>query len=49
MKPEPVAAALAALYGIGKVQGHWLQPTKTAMAYGIGIIATYWFVERMVA
>jgi len=44
-----VAAALAALYGIGKVRGHWLQPTKTAMAYGIGIIATYWFVERMVA
>tara|TARA_R110000824_G_scaffold77488_9_gene195926 strand:- start:241 stop:1230 length:990 start_codon:yes stop_codon:yes gene_type:complete len=44
-----VAAALAALYGIRKLRGHWLQPIKTATAYGIGIIATYWFVERMIA
>ncbi len=44
-----VAVALVALYGIRKLRGQWLQPTKTAMAYGIGIIATYWFVERMVA
>lgn len=44
-----VAVALAALYGIRKLRGQWLQPTKTAMAYGIGIIATYWFVERMIA
>tara|TARA_R110001606_G_scaffold11559_7_gene50119 strand:+ start:2891 stop:3880 length:990 start_codon:yes stop_codon:yes gene_type:complete len=44
-----VALALAALYGIQKLQSNWLHPTKTAMAYGIGIIATYWFVERMIA
>jgi hydrogenase/urease accessory protein HupE len=44
-----VAAALAAIYGLRKLRGHWLQPAKTATAYGIGIIATYWFVERMLA
>jgi hypothetical protein len=44
-----VAVALAALHILRKFQIHWLHPTKTAMAYGIGIIATYWFVERIVA
>ena len=44
-----VAVALAALHAIRKFQGLWLQPTKTAMAYGIGIISTYWFIERVVA
>ncbi len=44
-----VAAGLAALYGIRRMRDQWLQPTRTAMAYGIGIIATYWFVERMIA
>lgn len=44
-----VAVSLAVLSGIRKLQGQWLQSTKTAMAYGIGIIATYWFVERMIA
>ena len=44
-----VAVALALLHAIRKFQGLWLQPTKTAMAYGIGIISTYWFIERMVA
>ena len=44
-----VAVALAVLYGIRKLRSNWLHPTKTTMAYGIGIIATYWFVERMIA
>ncbi len=44
-----VAVALAVLYALRKFRVEWLQPTKTAMAYGIGIISTYWFVERMVA
>ncbi|WP_323799246.1 HupE/UreJ family protein [Parasphingorhabdus sp.] len=44
-----VAVALTALHAIRKFQGLWLQPTKTAMAYGIGIISTYWFIERVVA
>lgn len=44
-----VAVGLAILALIRKFQGQWLQPAKTATAYGIGIIATYWFVERMIA
>ena len=44
-----VAVALAALYVIRKLRSNWLHPTKTATAYGIGIISTYWFVERMIA
>jgi len=44
-----VAVALAVLHSLRELRGHWLQPAKTSMAYGIGIIATYWFVERMVA
>jgi hydrogenase/urease accessory protein HupE len=44
-----VAVALAVLHGLRKMRGHWLQPGKAATAYGIGIIATYWFIERMVA
>lgn len=44
-----VALALAVLHGLQKFQPSWLHPAKTATAYGIGIIATYWFVERMIA
>lgn len=44
-----VAVALAALHAVRKYRGLWLQPVKTTMAYGIGIISTYWFIERMVA
>ncbi|MEH6715011.1 HupE/UreJ family protein [Parasphingorhabdus flavimaris] len=44
-----VAVAMALLYGLRKFRIEWLQPTKTALAYGIGIISTYWFVERMIA
>ncbi|WP_417591993.1 HupE/UreJ family protein [Parasphingorhabdus sp.] len=44
-----VAVALAALYGIRQVRIQWLQPTKTALAYGIGSISTYWLIERMVS
>ena len=44
-----VAVALAVLHAIRTFQSQWLQPTKTAMAYGIGMIATYWFMERMIA
>ncbi len=44
-----VAAALAVLHGLRRYRDHWLHPTKTAIAYGIGIIATYWFVGRTFA
>jgi len=44
-----VAVALAAIYFLGKMRGHWLQSTKIAIAYGIGSIATYWFIERTFA
>ena len=41
-----VAVALATLYGLRHYRDSWLQPAKTTTAYGIGIIATYWFIER---
>lgn len=44
-----VAVALVILHAIRKFQGQWLPSTKAAMAYGIGIISTYWFIERMIA
>jgi len=44
-----VALALAALYGLRQLRQHWVQPAKTVMAYSIGIIATYWFIERTIA
>ncbi len=44
-----VAIAFATLALIRRVQLSWLQPIKTATSYAIGIIATYWFIERMVA
>ncbi|WP_373490196.1 HupE/UreJ family protein [Parasphingorhabdus sp.] len=44
-----VAVALAAIYFLGRMRGYWLQGTKTAIAYGIGSIATYWFIERTIA
>lgn len=44
-----VAMALVAIYFLGKMRGHWLQNTKTIIAYGIGSIATYWFIERAFA
>lgn len=43
-----VAIGLAALALIKRFNEAWLLPTKTATAYGIGIIATYWFIERMI-
>lgn len=44
-----VAVALAVLHGLRQFRSQWLHPVKSAMSYGIGIIATYWFIERMVA
>ncbi len=44
-----VAVALAVLHGLRKYRSQWLHPVKSAMSYGIGIIATYWFIERIVA
>ena len=44
-----VAVALATLYGLRQIRHHWVTTAKTAMAYGIGIIATYWFIERTIA
>lgn len=44
-----VAAAMAALHGLRRYRDRWLQPAKTATAYGIGIIATFWFIERTFA
>ncbi len=44
-----VAIAFALLALIRRFQQPWLQPTKTATSYAIGIIATYWFIERMIA
>ncbi|WP_417620898.1 HupE/UreJ family protein [Parasphingorhabdus sp.] len=44
-----VAIALAILHGLRQFKLSWVRPTKTATAYGIGIIATYWFIERMLA
>ncbi len=44
-----VGAALAVLHGLRRYRDHWLHPAKTAMAYSIGIIATYWFIERAFA
>jgi len=43
-----VAVGLFALWLIRKYKDQLTQPVKTATAYGIGIIATYWFIERMV-
>lgn len=44
-----VAVGLAILALIKRFKKAWLQPAKTMTAYGIGIIATYWFIERMIA
>lgn len=44
-----VAAGLAVLALIDKYRETLAKPVKTVTAYGIGIIATYWFVERLVA
>lgn len=44
-----VGIALAVLALIRRFQEKLLQPVKTAAAYGIGILATYWFIERMIA
>ena len=43
-----VAVALVVLWLIRKYRDQLTQPVKTATAYGIGIIATYWFIERMI-
>jgi hydrogenase/urease accessory protein HupE len=44
-----VAIAFGLLWLIRRFQQSWLQPVKTATSYAIGIVATYWFIERMVA
>ncbi|QTD54699.1 HupE/UreJ family protein [Parasphingorhabdus cellanae] len=44
-----VAMAFAVLALLHRFQQSWLQPVKTTTSYAIGIIATYWFIERMVA
>lgn len=44
-----VAVGLAILALIKRFGETWLPATKTMTAYGIGIIATYWFIERMIA
>ncbi|MEP2102831.1 MAG: HupE/UreJ family protein [Parasphingorhabdus sp.] len=44
-----VAIVFALLALIRNYRQTWLQPVKTATSYAIGIIATYWFIERMVA
>lgn len=43
-----VVLGLAILTLIKRYQPSSLQPVKSATAYGIGIIATYWFVDRMI-
>ena len=43
-----VAVGLFVLWLVKKYQDKLTQPLKTASAYGIGIIATYWFIERMI-
>ena len=44
-----VGVALAAIYLLGRMRGDWLRNSKIALAYGIGSIATYWFIERTFA
>jgi len=44
-----VAAGLVALALIRRFRGSLVVPVKTAAAYGIGITATYWFIDRMIA
>ncbi|VAV97736.1 Membrane protein [hydrothermal vent metagenome] len=44
-----VAAGLLILWLIRHYQETLIQPAKTAVAYAIGIVATYWFIERLVA
>ncbi len=44
-----VLAGLLILWLIRRYQETLIQPAKTATAYAIGIIATYWFIERIVA
>lgn len=44
-----VAIAIALLKLLEQYRDRWTQPVKTATAYGIGIVATYWFVERLIA
>ncbi len=44
-----VAIALVLLALIRNFRQSWSQPVKTGTSYAIGIIATYWFIERMIA
>ncbi len=44
-----IAAALAVLAAIRRLQKPLLHPMKTTAAYAIGIISTYWFLDRMIA
>ena len=43
-----VAVAIILLTLIHRFNEKWIKPTRTFSAYFIGILATYWFVERMV-
>ncbi len=42
-----IGAILAAVAGIRQVAGFQLQWTRVAAAYAIGIIATFWLIERL--
>lgn len=44
-----VAAAFAVLALIRRFRQSWLPPAKAVTSYAIGITATYWFIERMIA
>ncbi|MEO9467841.1 HupE/UreJ family protein [Parasphingorhabdus sp.] len=44
-----VASGLALLALIRRISEPGLRPAKLMAAYGIGIISTYWFIERMIA
>lgn len=43
-----VAIALLVLNLMRKYTAQMLRPTKVAMAYGIGIISTFWLIERVI-
>lgn len=43
-----VIIAIATLRLITHFKAPWLRPIKIIISYGIGIVATYWFIERMI-
>ena len=44
-----VAIALTGIYLIGICQQRLLRPTRLTLGYSIGVLATYWFLARMLA